>query len=154
MTLLRPIENPKSLQEIREEHEAALNRVNGYLAEWARGPYSLCWHPWHNRLIAMVNLASRTMEILRDKSMHEHELRLRLMVPVQGEPPLAVREAVAAWQEAQFKRPPLMAWFLESRQEALLQATIAYLDELTALHESECRPRGCTWNGEEVIFNE
>jgi hypothetical protein len=101
----------------------------------------------------MVYMAGRTKEILEHKPKEQHELRLRLMVPVQGELPLPIREAVETWRKVQAARLPLAAWFQEPYQEEFQAAVVTCLEEITALHEKECRPRGCTWNGKEVTFD-
>ena len=154
----------------------------------------IVWHPWHDVLLAPVDIEARTKEIRANKPRHEQALRLRVMVKVKGQLPPAVAKAYAAWVEVDAARVKAYAAWVKARAArdkayaaldkagaawdkacaawdkacAALDKTCAAraeacaawdkaiqddLPALMTLHEKECRPRGCTWNGEGLIFS-
>ena len=129
--------------------------------------YLLTWHPWHDKLMACANLRSRRAAVLKYKPKHQHKKRLAVMKKVIGKVPEEVMLAalvakrahdiangmIVRVSNAKVTNELALASLALVQAGAALDAAIQkHLSELMVLHKRECSPRGCTWNGQELVF--
>ena len=110
------------------------------------------WHIHHDVLAEPLldPIGKRIAFIKRHKPKSEHELRLRLLKPVQGALPKTVVKARAACLKAGAAYDKARAAY-DKAWAAYDKARAAYLPEIEALHAKECP--NCPWDGK-TIFTE
>lgn len=110
--------------------------------EAARGVW--CWH-LHDTALAepLTGPFETRLDSLRPE--HERELRLRLIAPVHGEIPAALREAWVATQQAWATSDPAYAQMWDAFDQAWTNAQPA----MEALHAVECS--AYPWNGKTIF---
>jgi len=106
----------------------------------------LCWHAWHNEICSICDYERRIAVIKACKPAHEVPTRLRLIKPIHGRAPAAVRATAMACYMAEYTTPQHFQAAVAAHKAALG----THASAIEALHASEC---GCTeWNGTELVF--
>ena len=122
------------------------------------------WHVHHNILMEPLteSIETRRVYIETNKAPDEQVLRLRLLKPVQGEIPVAIREAGNTYSDAYhaYNSAHLIRGIAGSYYAATHRVyadaargykivLAANMPTIEALHEKECPD--CPWNGETIF---
>ena len=125
------------------------------------------WHIYHDTLLSPLcePIENRIAFIKNENPLHEQELRLRLLKPVQGKLPdeyvkawdeyaRAMNAYDKAWDDPHDKASSWnaydKAWGDDNKAWiAYAKARTAHMPEILALHAIECPD--CTWDGKTIF---